>query len=245
MSKINKSEAIHSLESIVELQKKKENFIVFIPSKKNLTEDEMMAKEYELLGYYLTKHPLDNYKSKLASVHKIGELAEYPTGESVTICGIITENKIIQTKAGKTMAFLQLEDLTGRVEIVVFPGTYEKFKSCIKLNGLIEIAGRVEVEETEMTDEEGDDQLPTRTVKVLGSVFKPLEEMAKIKELILRLTCKEDLEEISKTIKYETGSIPIFIEYGDFLLETSYRISQNIDVLNKLRDLCLIKEIKE
>jgi DNA polymerase III alpha subunit len=245
MSKINKSEAIHSLESIVELQKKKENFIVFIPSKKNLTEDEMMLKEYELLGYYLTKHPLDNYKSKLASVYKIGELAETPSGESVTICGIITENKIIQTKAGKTMAFLQVEDLTGRVEIVVFPGTYEKFKSNIKLNGLIEIAGRVEVEETEMTDEEGDDQLPTKTVKILGSVFKPLEEMAKIKELILKLTCKEDLEEISKTIKYETGSIPIFIEYDDFLLETSYRISQNIDVLNKLRDLCLIKEIKE
>ena len=141
MSKINKSEAIHALETIVELQKKKDSFVVFIPSKKNLTEDEMMAKEYELLGYYLTKHPLDNYKSKLASVNKIGELSEYESGESVTICGIIAECKIIQTKAGKTMAFLQLEDLTGRVEVVVFPGTYERNKSYIKNNGLIEIAG--------------------------------------------------------------------------------------------------------
>lgn len=244
MSKINKSEAIHALESIVELQKKKENFIVFIPSKKDFSEDEMMGKEYELLGYYLTKHPLDNYKSKLASVNKIGELVEQDSGISVNICGIIVENKVIQTKAGKTMAFLQLEDLTGRVEIVVFPATYEKYKSYIKDNGLIEIAGKVEIEETEISEED-ENSLPTRTAKVLAQVFKPLEEMAKIKELRLKLTCREDLEDIAKTLKYQSGNIPIFIEYDNFLLETSYRISQNIDILNRLRELCLIKEIKE
>lgn len=245
MSKINKNEAIHALESIVDHQKKKEDFIVFIPSKKNMTEDDMMTKEYELLGYYLTKHPLDNYKSKLASVDKIGELVEYPSSQSVNICGIIAECKVIQTKAGKTMAFLQLEDLTGRVEIVVFPGTYEKYKSYIKENGLIEIAGKVEIEESETEIDPESDEVPTRTAKVLASVFKPLEEMAKIKELILKLTCKEDLKEIAKTLKYAVGNIPIFIEYDTFLLETSFRISQNIDVLNKLRELCLIKEIKE
>ena len=65
MSKINKSEAIYALEHIVDLQKKKEDFIIFIPSKRNMTEDEMMSKEFELLGYYLTKHPLDNFKSKV------------------------------------------------------------------------------------------------------------------------------------------------------------------------------------
>lgn len=244
MSKINKSEAIHALESIVELQKKKDNFIVFIPSKKDFSEDEMMTKEFNLLGYYLTKHPLDNYKSKLASVDKIGELTEYQSGKPVNICGIIVENKMITTKAGKQMAFLQLEDLTGRTEIVVFPSTYEKYKSYIKDNGLIEIAGKVEIEETESTDEE-EDALPTKTAKVLAQLFKPLEEMAKIKELRLKLTCKEELEEIAKTLKYAVGNIPIFIEYDNFLLETSFRISQNIDILNRLRELCLIKEIKE
>lgn len=244
MSKINKSEAIHAIESIVELQKKKDNFIIFIPSRKNLTEDEMMSKEYELLGYYLTKHPLDNYKSKLSSVDKISELLEYPSGKSVNICGIIVECKVITTKAGKQMAFLQLEDLSGRIEIVIFPSTYEKYKSCIKNNGLIEIAGKVEVEETE-SSEEDENSLPTKTAKVLAQLLKPLEEMAKIKELRLKLTCKEELEEISKTLKYAVGNIPIFIEYDNFLLETSFRISQNIDVLNKLRELCLIKEIKE
>ena len=243
MSKLNKSEAIHSLESIVELQKKKENFIVFIPSKKNLTEDEMMMKEYELLGYYLTKHPLDNYKSKLASVDKIGELSEYLSGKPVNICGIIVESKIIATKAGKQMAFLQVEDLTGRTEVVVFPTTYEKNKSYIKNNGLIEIAGKVEIEETELSEED-EASLPTRTAKVLAQTFKPLEEMAKIRELRLKLTCKENIEEISKVLKYNNGNIPIFIEYEDFLLETSFRISQNIDILNRLRELCLIKEIK-
>jgi DNA polymerase III alpha subunit len=242
MSKINKSEAIYALEHIVVLQKKKEDFIVFIPSKTNMNEDEMMTKEFELLGYYLTKHPLDNYKSKVSSVDKIGELSEYPTGKSVNICGIIVEMKIIQTKAGKTMSFLTVEDLTGRIEVIVFPTSHEKFKSYIKPNGLVELIGKVEIEETESEDE---DELPTKTAKILLSVMKPLEETYKIKELRLRLTCKEQLEEIAKTLRFQTGHVPILIEYDNFLLETSYKISQNIDVLTKLRELCLIKEIKE
>lgn len=245
MAKINKGEAIHALESIVDHQKKKEDFIIFIPSKKDITQDDMMNKEFELLGYYLTKHPLDNYESKLASVDKIGALSEYPSGKTVNICGVIVEMKIIQTKAGKTMSFLQLEDLTGRVEVVVFPGTHDKFKSYIKPNGLIEIAGKVEVEESEAEYDPEAGELPVKTAKILASAFRPLEEMTKIKELRLKLNCREDLEEIVKTLRYEIGSIPIFIEYEDFLLETSFRISQNIDVLNKLRELCLIKEITE
>lgn len=244
MSGINKSEAIHILDSVVELQKKKDNFIIFYPTKDNLSEDEMMSNEFELLGYYLTKHPLDNYKSKLETVDKIGELPEYESSKMVDICGVIAESKVIQTKAGKTMAFLQVEDLTGRVEVVVFPRTYEMYKHLIKGNGLIEISGRVEIDEAEInSDEEG--EVPERTAKILASKLRPLEEMAEIKQLVLKLTCREDLNEIAKTLRFATGDIPIFIEYDNFLLETSYRISHNIDILNKLRELCLLKEIKE
>lgn len=244
MSKINKSQAIHALESIVELQKKKDNFIIFIPSKENITEDEMMRKEYELLGYYLTKHPLDNYKSKVESVNKIIQILEYESGQEVNICGIIVECKVIQTKAGKQMAFLQLEDLTGRIEVIVFPSTYQRSKNLININNLIEISGKIEIEEME-SSEDDENTLPTKTAKILAQVIKPLEEMANIKEIRLRLNCKEKLEEIAKTLKYQVGNIPIFIEYDNFLLETSFRISQNIDVLNQLRELCLIKEITE
>lgn len=244
MSKINKAEAIYALESIVDQQKKKESFVIFIPNKRNMTEDEMMSKEYELLGYYLTKHPLDNYTSKLASVDKIGDLAEYPSGRSVNVCGIIIECKVIQTKAGKNMAFLNLEDLTGRLEVVIFPNTYEKVKHLLNKNALIEVSGKVEVEESESHEEDAEETI-NRTAKILAMGIKNLEETYKIKELILRLTCKEDLEAIAKIIKYTTGNIPISIQYDNFTLETSYKISQNIDVLSQLRELCLIKEIKE
>lgn len=244
MSKINKSEAIHALESIVELQKKKESFIVFIPSKKNITEDGMMAKEYELLGYYLTKHPLDNYTSKLETVDKIGDLTEQPTGKSVNICGIVVESKIVTTKTNKQMAFLQIEDLTGRTEVIVFPASYEKNKPYIKNNVLIEVLGKLEIEESDSVEED-ELSLPTRTAKILAQAFRPLKEMSKIKELRLKLTGKEEIEKIAKILKFNTGNIPIFIEYENFLLETSFRISQNIDILNSLKELCLIKEIQE
>lgn len=242
MSKINKNEAIYALESIVELQKKKESFVIFIPSKRNMSEDDLMSKEYELLGYYLTRHPLDNYTSKLASVDKIGDLAEYQSGRSVNVCGIVIECKVIQTKAGKTMAFLTLEDLTGRIEVIVFPNSYERYKHLLIGNALIEVSGKVEVEENENNDIE---EANTKTAKILAMGIKNLEETYKIKEIILRLTCKEELEAIAKIIKFTTGNIPINIQYENFMLETSYKISQNKDVLSQLRELCLIKEIKE
>lgn len=237
MSKLNKSEAIHALNDIVDMQKKEKDFIIFIPSKDNISEREIMQHEYELLGYYVNKHPLDSFSTKMNQLYQVWDLKEEEEGTTVSIGGIITECKFIQTKAGKKMAFLTLEDKTGRIEVVIFPKMFDKYNHYLEKNKLIEVHGKVEIDENEINEE------IVRTAKVMASSVHPLEETKALKEIILRISCKEDLYKIKKVLQDNVGDVPVFLEYQNFILETSYKIKQTNDALLSIKELCLTREI--
>ena len=237
MATLTKSQAIYALNDIVDIQKKDRDFIIFIPNKETISEKEMMQHEYDLLGYYVNKHPLDNFKTKMQQLYSIERLKEEQDAANVSVGGIIAEYKNIQTKAGKKMAFLTLEDKTGRVEVVVFPKLFEKLSGFLEKNLLVEIFGKLEIEENEVNDE------VIRVPKIMATTIQPLEESKALKELILRLNCKEDLLKIKKVLQENIGNIPVFLEYQNFLLETSYRIKQTNDALLSIRELCLTREV--
>ena len=94
------------------------------------TKKEMLSWEKELLGLYVTAHPLDEYAEVLAKVaHPIGDLAH--SKGKVKIGGVITKVQKILTKKGDQMAFADVEDKTGTVEVLFFPTVYAKFKDQI------------------------------------------------------------------------------------------------------------------
>ena len=89
--------------------------------------------EKELLGLYISGHPLDKYRNVLEkrqqNINKIKEKAK--DGEPVVIGGIIEEVKPITTKKGDAMMFLRLADLYGTIEVVVFPRVCAEFKQLL------------------------------------------------------------------------------------------------------------------
>jgi DNA polymerase-3 subunit alpha len=107
-----------------------------------ISQSERLLWEKELLGLYISGHPLDKYKSildkrpiKIANV-KIKAQKELADGKDVAedmvvIGGIIEEVRTIMTKKNEMMAFMRLADLTGSIEAVVFPRAYAKSKSII------------------------------------------------------------------------------------------------------------------
>ena len=131
-----------------------------IPSKKDL-----LDMEKEMLGLYISGHPLDEYKDyidKNSTITTIelndvdvseNELEEKPNYDSkvVTICGIFNTGKILITKSGKNMMFGELEDLFGTVELVIFPTTYEKFGNILQDDIVIKVTGKVSIKEDEKT----------------------------------------------------------------------------------------------
>jgi DNA polymerase III subunit alpha len=109
------------------------------------TNFQRLSWEKELLGLYVTSHPLEDYKELLK--RKASTLESLQTAYSkqrVRVGGIISSIKKIITKTGKPMLFVKLEDLTDKTEVVVFPNVIEKNPTALQENKIIFVLGRVD-----------------------------------------------------------------------------------------------------
>ncbi len=109
-----------------------------------LTEKEVLQWERELLGLYLSKHPLDGYDEFLTEcTQPIGDITKRYQDKSVVIGGVISTLREITTKKGQKMAFVGLEDKTGQLELIVFPGVYEDNRNVWVQDQVIVVKGKV------------------------------------------------------------------------------------------------------
>jgi len=101
--------------------------------------------EKELLGLYVSSHPLNKIKNVLAKrAFSITRILEGAPASRVRIGGIISSIKRIITKSGKPMLFVALEDLTAKIEVVVFPSVIDKYPTLLEENNIVLVAGRVD-----------------------------------------------------------------------------------------------------
>ncbi len=110
------------------------------------TESEKLNWEKELLGLYVSGHPLKNFEKALQKRSlPITKISQTLVGKLVKIGGIISGIKKIITKNGKPMLFLNLEDQNDKIEIVVFPGIIERNPTLFQENKIVLISGKVDV----------------------------------------------------------------------------------------------------
>ncbi|ADU50493.1 DNA polymerase III catalytic subunit, DnaE type [Thermaerobacter marianensis DSM 12885] len=110
-----------------------------------------LAMEKEVLGLYLSGHPLAHYQRELARrvTATTRQLAEREDGARVQVGGLVQGVRRITTRSGELMAFVQLEDLEGSVEVVVFPRTYGEAAEALQEDAVIVVRGRVDRREEE------------------------------------------------------------------------------------------------
>ncbi len=139
-------------------EEEKENFSISLPKDCSEYSKEMLLSfEKEVLGVYVSGHPLEAYadlwnkviKTKSADFYYDEELgcALVQDGSKTTIGGMIAEKKIKYTKKNEAMAFLTLEDLVGSVEVIVFPKMYRQHINQLVEDNKILVKGRVSAEE--------------------------------------------------------------------------------------------------
>ena len=136
-----------------------------LPDVRNFDQDILTAQEKEMLGVYISSHPLDEYAEKIEKLVTVtsqdladvldseeqGELHSFVRdGMQATMAGIITSKKNLITKNNKMMAFVDMEDLYGTVEVVVFPNIYERFGSLVDEDTIVAITGSINFKEGEM-----------------------------------------------------------------------------------------------
>ncbi|WP_408007178.1 DNA polymerase III subunit alpha [Pseudalkalibacillus sp. A8] len=108
---------------------------------------ENLQFEYEVLGFYLTGHPLEEFNSIL-DVYNRKQVGEIDNNEqSIRLGVMITKAKLIKTKKGDWMAFVQLSDETGEIEGIVFPKTYQKTPDLYQEGKLLLVEGNIETSE--------------------------------------------------------------------------------------------------
>ena len=108
------------------------------------TEKEQLAWERELLGLYISAHPLDNYDAFFEEqTMALRNISQHIDGQSVTVGGIVSTIRTIVTRAGTKMAFVGIEDKTGESEVILFPKTYEQVSAILVQDVVIKITGRV------------------------------------------------------------------------------------------------------
>ncbi|MFY9457825.1 MAG: DNA polymerase III subunit alpha [Candidatus Spechtbacterales bacterium] len=125
-----------------------------------ISKKQALAWEKELLGFYLSSHPLEEYKDKIKLLPKIKNLAGRDTGRMLSIAGVISSIKKITTKNGQPMLFIGIEDLTSKIEGLVFPSVLEKNPEIFIEGAAVKIKGR-------LSDKDG-------TLKILCEEVKEL-----------------------------------------------------------------------
>jgi DNA polymerase-3 subunit alpha len=135
------------------------------PDVEEFSKAELLAMERDMLGMYISDHPLAQVRDELARRVNttIARLPEMRDRSEVVIGGLIAAIKRTTTKAGSAMAFATIEDLTGSVEVIIFPKTYEEAHLGLKRDAVVVVRGRLDVADQQ--------------VKVLADGVIPLEPL--------------------------------------------------------------------
>lgn len=119
-----------------------------LPNVEELKNNELLAFEKELLGFYLTSHPLEKTMARLGKadhIMAISSINEECVGDRVQTAGLVgTVKKIVTRSSGSEMAFIRLEDLTGNIEVVIFPKIYARTADLWVRDNAVMISGKVD-----------------------------------------------------------------------------------------------------
>ncbi|MDZ4205722.1 MAG: DNA polymerase III subunit alpha, partial [Patescibacteria group bacterium] len=108
------------------------------------TQKDKLIWEKELLGLYISGHPLEAYKDKLLTIKvNIEKLSDLREGTETVIAGIVEEVRDVLTKGNERMVFMRLADLTGIIEVAIFPRVLSEYRSFVQLETCIAIKGKV------------------------------------------------------------------------------------------------------
>jgi DNA polymerase-3 subunit alpha len=143
---------------------------------------ERLGYEKELLGFYITGHPLDDYAKDLAAfqTHTVAQLKETPDEIDTRVCGLVTKVEVRNTqKDKKPWARVTFEDLTGAIEVLIFPDTYTALPRPLNVGDVLVVSGSLN---------RRDDQPALRAAQVL---WLPEAHEQLLRELVLHLPLED------------------------------------------------------
>ena len=215
-----------------------------VPDMAEWSEAERLAGEKEVLGFYLSGHPLQKYSEPLRNLtrHNTATLEEIRADSEVILGGILTQLRVRRSKRGEMFAIGRIEDLQGNVEVLFFSQTWKRVQTVVHTDALLLIRGRVRQEENARP-------------RLMASEAKPLADAlagAKASQ-IPRLVIHVDLErvepswfdDVERVVSQYPGESPLEFELerpGDFRAAVQARkpagVKPDPELVSRLEQIC-------
>lgn len=201
----------------------------------------LLTLEKEVLGIYLSGHPLAEYETQIrtqtSATSKDFRLPEdladerpLKDGQRAIVGGIIVQKKVVTTRNNKTMAFVTLEDVLGTIEVIVFPNIYEKGAHYFDEDRVVLIDGRVTLKEEE-------------DAKIICEKVVGIEEFGQ--SIVLKLTKEQRTKDIRNKLLYifgkYKGNATVVVEYVETGEQSPFPSRYNVQINGKIiHDLSLL-----
>lgn len=216
----------------------------YLPDVNEFSQADRLAMEKELMGIYVTGHPLDEYEDVLKRFVSCTTL-DFPQDDEeieadgkirdkqqVTIGGIIEKLSVKFTKKNQKMAYLTLEDMNGSIEVIIFPQLYEQTVGILGENKVILVSGR-----TDISEDKGS--------KIIAGSIKAYSELVEAgKNLWIKIPADKniEMEDIKKLLVKNRGTSKVII-YNEklrkkFTVTPQYYAKVSDELLDELRRLC-------
>ena len=171
-------------------------------------QEQLLAFEKALLGFYLTGHPLAAYERQIRLFTRVttGNLSEQRDGAEVTLGGVIAKLKVTTTKKGnERMAIVTFEDFFGSVEVLIFPKVFPLVEIQLKPDAVVLVRGKISLREDRP--------------RLMADDVTPLEEALKVRVHGIRIQLGQEverqvLEQLKTTLLSSPGRVPVELSFG-------------------------------
>lgn len=220
---------------------------LFLAECEPASKDEMLVWEKELLGLYVSSHPLENFKNVLKTLTPIGLLREEMIDMNIKVGGIISKLKKSLTKKQEPMLFATIEDQTGSLEALIFPKVLEKINSPIELERIIQASGRLSEKDHEyklIVDEIR--ELPNDMIYEMN--IKDFESNSSVVINMPEKVSRETMNRLKIILERYPGNAKVNLVIGDAAsghfktINTKLQVALSDDLVWELRE---IKEVQK
>ena len=214
-----------------------------LPEVPDWDEHTRLAAEKEILGFFITGHPLEKYREKLLDLHALStaDLAavKASTGKDEGICtaGLITNLRVLKSKRGDFYAQGTLEDMLGSIEMIVFPEAYRKLGDKVKLEVPVLVRGGLRVEEGV------NPKLTVNEVTPIEEATVPLPRTLRIR-IPLETANETTIDELHALFRQRKGEAKVLFDVerqGDFMVvmeAEGYNVLPDRSFLARVEELC-------
>jgi DNA polymerase-3 subunit alpha len=214
-----------------------------LPESPDWDEHTRLANEKEILGFFITGHPLEKYRDKLQDFQALttSDLADMKSStgkdESITTAGIITNVRVLKSKRGEFYAQGMLEDMSGSIDMLVFPEAYRKLQEKVKLEVPVLVRGGVRIEEGANPKLTVNDIVPLEDAKV------PLPRSLRIR-IPLETATESTVDDLHGLCSARKGEAKVLFDVerqGDFMVVMEaggYNVLPDRSFIARVEELC-------